>query len=157
LDDFDKFSLNIPLLANIQPSGAHFMEDLYYAGGLPALMNQMKEYLHTDSITVNGKTIGENIIDTPIYDATIISSFAEPFKPDSGIAVVRGNLAPQGAVFKPSAASPELFKHRGKAVVFESRGLAFPKSNSTGIRKGQCSRSDCGNFKQAIGSYCGSG
>ncbi len=120
LDDFDKFSLNIPLLANIQPSGAHFMEDLYYAGGLPALMNQMKEYLHTDSITVNGKTVGENITDTPIYDPTIISSFADPFKPDSGIAVVRGNLAPQGAVLKPSAASPELFKHRGKAVVFEN-------------------------------------
>jgi dihydroxy-acid dehydratase len=120
LDDFDKFSLNIPLLANIQPSGAHFMEDLYYAGGLPALMNQMKEHLHTSSITVNGKTVGENITDTPIYDASIISTFDHPFKPDSGIAVVRGNLAPQGAVLKPSAASPELFKHRGKAVVFEN-------------------------------------
>jgi dihydroxy-acid dehydratase len=120
LDDFDKFSLNIPLLANIQPSGAHFMEDLYYAGGLPALMNQMKEHLHTSSITVNGKTVGENIADTPIYDPSIISSFDEPFKPDSGIAVVRGNLAPQGAVLKPSAASPELFNHRGKAVVFEN-------------------------------------
>jgi L-arabonate dehydrase len=120
LDDFDKFSLNIPLLANIQPSGAHFMEDLYYAGGLPALMNQMKEHLHTSSITVNGKTVGENITDTPIYDPTIISTFDQPFKPDSGIAVVRGNLAPQGAVLKPSAASPELFKHRGKAVVFEN-------------------------------------
>lgn len=120
LDDFDKFSSNIPLLANIQPSGAHFMEDLYYAGGLPALMNQMKEHLHTSSITVNGKTVGENITDTPIYDSTIISTFEEPFKPDSGIAVVRGNLAPQGAVLKPSAASPALFKHRGKAVVFEN-------------------------------------
>ena len=120
LDDFDKFSLNIPLLANIQPSGAHFMEDLYYAGGLPALMNQMKEHLHTSIITVNGKTVGENITDTPIYDSTIISTFDEPFKPDSGIAVVRGNLAPQGAVLKPSAASPALFKHRGKAVVFEN-------------------------------------
>jgi dihydroxy-acid dehydratase len=72
LDDFDKFSLNIPLLANIQPSGEFFMEDLYYAGGLPALMNQMKEHLHTSSITVNGKTVGENITDTPIYDPTII-------------------------------------------------------------------------------------
>ncbi len=120
LDDFDKFSLNIPLLANIQPSGAHFMEDLYYAGGLPAMMNQMKEHLHTSIITVNGKTVGENISDMPIYDANIISSFTEPFKPDSGIAVIRGNLAPQGAVLKPSAASPELFKHRGKAVVFEN-------------------------------------
>jgi L-arabonate dehydrase len=120
LDDFDEFSRNIPLLANIQPSGEHFMEDLYYAGGLPALMNQMKEHLHTSILTVNGKTVGENIENTPIYDATIISSFEAPFKPDSGIAVVRGNLAPNGAVLKPSAASKALFKHRGKAVVFEN-------------------------------------
>ena len=120
LDDFDEFSRNIPLLANIQPSGEHFMEDLYYAGGLPALMNQMKEHLHTSIMTVNGKTVGENIDNTPIYDPNIISSFEEPFKPDSGIAVVRGNLAPNGAVLKPSAASKELFKHRGKAVVFEN-------------------------------------
>ena len=120
LDDFDEFSRHIPLLANIQPSGEHFMEDLYYAGGLPALMNQMKEHLHTSIMTVNGKTVGENIDNTPIYDPNIISSFEEPFKPDSGIAVVRGNLAPNGAVLKPSAASKELFKHRGKAVVFEN-------------------------------------
>lgn len=120
LDDFDKFSKQIPLLANIQPSGEHFMEDLYYAGGLPALMNQMKEHLHTSIITVNGKTVGENITDTPIYDDNIISSFAAPFKPESGIAVVRGNLAPNGAVLKPSAASPALYNHRGKAVVFEN-------------------------------------
>ena len=120
LDDFDEFSRNIPLLANIQPSGEHFMEDLYYAGGLPALMNQMKEHLHTSIMTVNGKTVGENIDNTPIYDPNIISSFEDPFKPDSGIAVVRGNLAPNGAVLKPSAASKELFKHRGKAVVFEN-------------------------------------
>jgi L-arabonate dehydrase len=120
LDDFDEFSRNIPLLANIQPSGEHFMEDLYYAGGLPALMNQMKEHLHTSIVTVNGKTVGENINNTPIYDPNIISSFESPFKPDSGIAVVRGNLAPNGAVLKPSAASKELFNHRGKAVVFEN-------------------------------------
>lgn len=120
LNDFDKFSKQIPLLANIQPSGVHFMEDLYYAGGLPALMNQMKEFLHTGIITVNGKTVGENIANTPIYDSNIISTMENPFKPDSGIAVVKGNLAPNGAVVKPSAASPELFKHRGKAVVFEN-------------------------------------
>ncbi|MHA8058562.1 IlvD/Edd family dehydratase [Aquirufa nivalisilvae] len=120
LNDFDKFSKQIPLLANIQPSGVHFMEDLYYAGGLPALMNQMKEFLHTGIITVNGKTVGENIVNTPIYDSNIISTMENPFKPDSGIAVVKGNLAPNGAVVKPSAASPELFKHRGKAVVFEN-------------------------------------
>jgi dihydroxy-acid dehydratase len=120
LDDFDEFSRNIPLLANIQPSGEHFMEDLYYAGGLPALMNQMKEHLHTSIITVNGKTVGENIENTPIYESSIISTFDAPFKPDSGIAVVRGNLAPNGAVLKPSAASKELFKHRGRAVVSEN-------------------------------------
>jgi len=120
LNDFDKFSRQIPLLANIQPSGEHFMEDLYYAGGLPALMNQMKNFLNTDAITVNGKTVGENIENTPIYDSNIISTFEEPFKLDSGIAVVRGNLAPNGAVVKPSAASLSLFKHRGKAVVFEN-------------------------------------
>lgn len=120
LNDFDKFSRQIPLLANIQPSGEHFMEDLYYAGGLPALMNQMKKFLNTDAITVNGKTVGENIENTPIYDSNIISTFDEPFKLDSGIAVVRGNLAPNGAVVKPSAASLSLFKHRGKAVVFEN-------------------------------------
>ena len=120
LNDFDKFSRQIPLLANIQPSGEHFMEDLYYAGGLPALMNQMKKFLNTDAITVNGKTVGENIENTPIYDSNIISTFEEPFKLDSGIAVVRGNLAPNGAVVKPSAASLSLFKHRGKAVVFEN-------------------------------------
>ncbi|MHA8060721.1 IlvD/Edd family dehydratase [Aquirufa beregesia] len=120
LNDFDKFSKQIPLLANIQPSGEHFMEDLYYAGGLPALMNQMKEFLHTGIITVNGKTVGENIANTPIYDSKIISTMENPFKPDSGIAVVKGNLAPNGAVVKPSAASPELYKHRGKAVVFEN-------------------------------------
>ena len=120
LDDFDEFSRNIPLLANIQPSGEHFMEDLYYAGGLPALMNQMKEHLHTSIVTVNGNTVGENIENTPIYESSIISTFDAPFKPDSGIAVVRGNLAPNGAVLKPSAASKELFKHRGKAVVFEN-------------------------------------
>jgi dihydroxy-acid dehydratase len=120
LNDFDKFSRQIPLLANIQPSGEHFMEDLYYAGGLPALMNQMKKYLHTDAMTVNGKSVGENIENTPIYDSNIISTYDNPFKLDSGIAVVKGNLAPNGAVVKPSAASLSLFKHRGKAVVFEN-------------------------------------
>jgi len=120
LNDFDKFSRQIPLLANIQPSGEHFMEDLYYAGGLPALMNQMKKYLHTDAMTVNGKSVGENIENTPIYDSNIISTYENPFKLDSGIAVVKGNLAPNGAVVKPSAASLSLFKHRGKAVVFEN-------------------------------------
>ncbi|MFM1913453.1 MAG: Dihydroxy-acid dehydratase [Bacteroidota bacterium] len=120
LTDFDKYSKDIPLLANIQPSGDHFMEDLYYAGGLPAVMNQMKEYLHTSIKTVSGKTVLECINNSPIYDSEIISTMKDAFKPESGIAVLKGNLAPNGAVLKPSAASPNLFKHRGKAVVFEN-------------------------------------
>jgi len=120
IDDFDKLSQDIPLLANLQPSGEHFMEDLYYAGGLPAVMKQMLEHLHKDTITVNGKTVAENVTQSEIYNSDIISSLENPFKPNSGIAVVKGNLAPNGAVIKPSAATPALMKHRGKAVVFEN-------------------------------------
>lgn len=120
IDDFDKLSQDIPLLANLQPSGEHFMEDLYYAGGLPAVMKQILEHLHKDTITVNGKTVAENVTQSEIYNSDIISSLENPFKPNSGIAVVKGNLAPNGAVIKPSAATPALMKHRGKAVVFEN-------------------------------------
>jgi dihydroxy-acid dehydratase len=120
IDDFDKLSQDIPLLANLQPSGEHFMEDLYYAGGLPAVMKQMLEHLHKDTITVNGKTVAENVTQSEIYNSDIISSLENPFKPNSGIAVVKGNLAPNGAVIKPSAATPALMKHRGRAVVFEN-------------------------------------
>ncbi|MFY7825938.1 MAG: IlvD/Edd family dehydratase [Flectobacillus sp.] len=120
IDDFDKLSQDIPLLANLQPSGEHFMEDLYYAGGLPAVMKQMLEHLHQNTITVNGKTVAENVKQAEIYNSEIISSLENPFKPNSGIAVVKGNLAPNGAVIKPSAASPALMKHRGRAVVFEN-------------------------------------
>ncbi|MCU0467594.1 MAG: dihydroxy-acid dehydratase [Arcicella sp.] len=120
IDDFDKFSQHIPLLANIQPSGANFMEDLYYAGGLPAVIKEMKEVLHNNALTVNGKGIGENSESAEVFDRTIVGTMNEPFKENSGIAVVRGNLAPNGAVIKPSAATPALMIHRGKAVVFET-------------------------------------
>jgi L-arabonate dehydrase len=120
LEDFDKFSQNIPLLANLQPSGEHFMEDLYYAGGLPALMKEMQAILHTDSITANGKVVLENIQDAEIFDRDIIGTMDKPFKLNSGIAVIKGNLAPNGAVLKPSAATESLLIHRGKAVVFET-------------------------------------
>jgi L-arabonate dehydrase len=120
IDDFDKFSQHIPLLANIQPSGANFMEDLYYAGGLPAVIKEMKEVLHNNALTVNGKGIGENSESAEVFDRTIVGTMNEPFKENSGIAVVRGNLAPNGAVIKPSAATPALMTHRGKAVVFET-------------------------------------
>lgn len=120
IDDFDKFSQNIPLLANIQPSGVHFMEDLYYAGGLPAVIKEMKHIIHNDAMTVAGTTMGENCADYEIYNTDIISSMNKPFKPESGIVVLRGNLAPDGAVLKPSAATPQLLTHRGRAVVFET-------------------------------------
>lgn len=120
IDDFDKYSQNIPLLANIQPSGENYMEDLYYSGGLPAMIKEMAAIIHNDAITVNGKTMGENCAAAEVYNRNIISTMQEPFKPESGIVVVKGNLAPNGAVIKPSAASPSLLKHSGKAVVFEN-------------------------------------
>lgn len=120
INDFDKYSQNIPLLANIQPSGKNYMEDLYYSGGLPALIKEMSGIIHNDAITVNGKTMRENCISAEVYNRDVIGTMANPFKPESGILVVKGNLAPFGAVIKPSAASPELLKHSGKAVVFEN-------------------------------------
>jgi L-arabonate dehydrase len=120
IEDFDKFSQNIPLLANLQPSGKHFMEDLYYAGGLPAVIKEMKNVLHNNALTVNGKGIGANSESAEVFDRNIVGTMEEPFKENSGIAVVRGNLAPNGAVIKPSAATPALMTHRGKAVVFET-------------------------------------
>ncbi|PWK25174.1 dihydroxy-acid dehydratase [Arcicella aurantiaca] len=120
IEDFDKFSHNIPLIANIQPSGVHFMEDLYYAGGLPAVIKELKSVLHNDALTVNGRSIGANSEDAEVFSRDIVGTMEEPFKENSGIAVVRGNLAPNGAVIKPSAATPALMIHRGKAVVFET-------------------------------------
>jgi L-arabonate dehydrase len=120
IDDFDKYSQNIPLLGNLQPSGKFFMEDLYYAGGLPAIIKELKSVLHNNALTVNGKGIGENSEKAIVYDRNIVATMAEPFKEESGIAVLRGNLSPNGAVIKPSAATPKLMKHRGKAVVFET-------------------------------------
>ena len=120
IDDFDQYSQGIPLLANIQPSGENYMEDLYYSGGLPALIKEMKAIIHNDAVTVNGKTMGANCAGAEVYDRKIISTMEEPFKPESGIVVVKGNLAPNGAVIKPSAATPALLKHSGKAVVFEN-------------------------------------
>ena len=120
IDDFDQYSQGIPLLANIQPSGENYMEDLYYSGGLPALIKEMSSLIHNDAITVNGKTMGENCAASEVYDRKVISTLQAPFKPESGILVVKGNLAPNGAVIKPSAASPGLLKHSGKAVVFEN-------------------------------------
>jgi L-arabonate dehydrase len=119
LSDFDKYSNGIPLIANLQPSGKYFMEDLYYAGGLTAVMNQLLPYLHKECITVNGKTIGENVANQPNYNESVIAQVDKPFNPISGIVVLKGNLSVDGAVIKPSAASTHLMQHTGKAVVFE--------------------------------------
>jgi L-arabonate dehydrase len=119
LHDFDRLSANIPFIANIQPSGKYFMEDLYYAGGLPAVMKEIDRFLHGGCITVNGKTIKENYDTAECFNREIIATADEPFNPLSGVAILKGNLCENGAVIKPSAASPALMKHTGKAVVFE--------------------------------------
>ena len=120
IDDFDPLSATIPLLANLQPSGEYFMEDLYYAGGLPAVMKELIEYLHHDIKTVNGKTVKENVMNAKGLNEQVITSLEKPFKKNSGVVILKGNLCPEGAVLKPSAASPHLMKHTGKAVVFEN-------------------------------------
>ena len=119
LDDFDRLSQDIPLLANLHPSGEYFMEDFYYAGGLPALVKSMSHKLHNCQ-TVNGKGLLDNAQHAECYNSDVIADFEKPFKSQSGIAVVKGNLCPNGAVIKPSAASPSLMVHRGRAVVFEN-------------------------------------
>jgi L-arabonate dehydrase len=122
LDDFDGVGSNLPCLVDIQPSGTHLMEDFFYAGGLPAVLRELGEAgaLHRDALTVNGCSMWENVAEAPCWNREVVHRFCEPFKPNAGIAVLRGNLAPDGAVIKPSAASPELLQHRGRAVVFES-------------------------------------
>ncbi len=119
LEDFDKLASELPCLVNLQPSGKYLMEDFCYAGGLPVVMKEIAHLLHTSHITASGLTVGENVADAQNYNQDVIKPFKEPFKPNAGIAVLRGNLAPRGAVIKPSAATPELMVHKGRAVVFE--------------------------------------
>ncbi|HXC59034.1 MAG TPA: IlvD/Edd family dehydratase [Steroidobacteraceae bacterium] len=120
LDDWDRIGSNLPCLVNLKPSGQYLMEDFYYAGGMPAVLREISSHLDLDAMTVNGRTLGENIANAPCWNRDVIRPLAEPFKAAAGIVVLRGNLAPDGAVIKPSAASPQLLKHRGRAVVFES-------------------------------------
>ncbi len=119
LDDFDPLCANIPLVANLQPSGKYFMEDLFYAGGLPVIQKALDGILHPDCITVNGRTVKENYSDAQCYNNEVISSVDKPFNNVPGLAVLRGNLCEQGAVIKPSAASAHLMQHTGRAIVFE--------------------------------------
>ena len=120
LDDFDKIGSNVPLLANLQPAGTHLMEDFFRAGGLLALLKELKDLMDPKAITVTGKPLVDYLDDAEIFDETVISKRSNPLKDSAGIAVLKGNLAPLGAVIKPAAASKELLKHKGKALVFDS-------------------------------------
>lgn len=120
LDDFDRLAHHLPLLVDLMPSGRFLMEDFYYAGGVPAVVRELAEVIHRDALTVNGKTMGENTADAPCWNREVIRERDNPIREHAGIAVLRGNLAPDGAVIKPSAATPRLLQHRGRAVVFES-------------------------------------
>ncbi|MGN6801128.1 MAG: IlvD/Edd family dehydratase [Ginsengibacter sp.] len=120
LSDFDKLSADIPLIANLQPSGKYFMEDLFYAGGLPAVLKELDSILHHDCITANGKSIKENYEEVNLSENDVIASIKKPFSSTTGLAILQGNICENGAVIKPSAASEHLMTHQGKAVVFEN-------------------------------------
>lgn len=119
LEDFDRLGSDLPCLVDLQPSGRYLMEDFCYAGGLPVVLKELLPVLHGDALTVTGRTIAENVTDAENFNTDVIKPLHAPFKPAAGIAVVRGNLAERGAVIKPSAATPELMRHTGRAVVFE--------------------------------------
>jgi len=122
LEDWDRGGRGVHTLVNLMPSGKYLMEDFYYAGGLPAVIRELGEagLLHKDALTVNGQTIWANNKDAACWNRDVVHAFKKPFKKNTGIAVLRGNLCPDGAIIKPSAATPKLMKHRGRAVVFES-------------------------------------
>jgi len=118
LDLFDSISRRTPLLANVRPAGSFQMEDFFYAGGVPAIMRQLLPLLHGDEPTVTGRTVSENVAQSNIVDSEVIASPDKPLKSEGGLAILRGNLAPEGAVIKHAAASPGLLQHRGRAIVF---------------------------------------
>jgi dihydroxy-acid dehydratase len=120
LEDFDRIGTGVPLLVNLQPAGAYLMEDLFRAGGPLAVLSQISDLLDPTAITVTGGTLVETVAGRPVWDADVITPREKPLQEDAGIAVLRGNLAPRGAIVKPAAASPELVVHRGPAVVFDS-------------------------------------
>ncbi|WP_315800624.1 L-arabinonate dehydratase [Bradyrhizobium sp. SZCCHNS3002] len=120
LDDFEAASRKVPVLANVRPSGdTYLMEDFYYAGGLPGLMNRMTEHLHLECLTVNGRTLGDNIADAGVYNDDVIRPQSNPIYREGALAVLKGNLAPDGCVIKPSACESRFLKHTGPALVFD--------------------------------------
>jgi dihydroxy-acid dehydratase len=133
LDDWDRLGKDVPCLVNIMPAGDYLMEDFYYAGGLPVVLNRLGDKLRGNAMTVNGKTMGENVADVKCWNDDVIKTMDDPFKPSGGIAVLRGNLAPNGAVLKPAAASPDLMKHRGRALVFDSAEIMRKNMNDESL------------------------
>ena len=120
LDDFDRISRRTPYLVNVKPSGEFLMEDFFQAGGVPALMRELLPLLDSDTLTVNGRTVAQNVNAAECFSRNVIRMFEEPLAPEGGTAILYGNLAPDGAVIKPTAASADLLQHRGHAVVFEN-------------------------------------
>lgn len=121
LDDFEKASRKVPVIANVRPSGdTYLMEDFFYAGGLPALMNRITQHLHLDCMTVTGKTMGENIAGAEVYNDDVIRTVETAIYQEGALAVLKGNIAPDGCVIKPSACAPQYLKHTGPALVFDS-------------------------------------
>ncbi len=120
LDDWDRLGRDVPTIVNLMPSGQFLMEDFFYAGGLPAVIREIGQFINEDALTINGHTIWENSKDAPNYNREVIRPLDRPLVESGGIAVLRGNLAPDGAIIKPSAATPELMQHKGRAVVFEN-------------------------------------
>src|SRR5437660_7519392 len=119
-DDFEKASRKVPVIANVRPSGdKYLMEDFFYAGGLPGLMSRISEHLHLDCVTVTGQTLGENIAGAEVYNDDVIRTVADPIYKEGALAVLKGNLAPDGCVIKPSACEPRFLKHSGPALVFD--------------------------------------
>jgi dihydroxy-acid dehydratase len=120
LDDFDAASRHVPVIANIRPSGdAWLMEDFFYAGGLRAMLEQIRPHLQTEALTVNGRSLGDNIAGAEVYNADVIRPLSNPIYAEGALAVLRGNLAPDGVVIKPSACAPHLLQHSGRALVFD--------------------------------------
>ncbi len=120
LEDFEKASRIVPVIANVRPSGdTYLMEDFYYAGGLPGLMATIREHLHLDAMTVNGRTVGENIAAAEVHDDDVIRPLSNPIYKEGALAVLKGNLAPDGCVIKPSACEPRFLRHTGPALVFD--------------------------------------
>ena len=135
LNDFEDLGSELPCLVNLQPSGKYLMEDYFYAGGLPAVLRELGQAgaLNREALTVNGKSIWENVRQAPCWNREVIHGFSSPFKPNAGITVLRGNLAPDGAIIKVSAASPHLLQHRGRAVVFESIEECHAQTNDESL------------------------